>query len=133
VTGSELPDGSLLDLNMCWQFGACHRIWEAAWLFSYDGRSRRMMVSGEIWRELRLSGHWIQDALIQRWGELTSEISRQAISPSEVIDRLLRIPVCRRNIDDARPLYLDLPSKKCVWSRDPIGRTFDIDHVLPFS
>jgi len=52
-----------------------------------------MIVSGEIWRELCLSGHWIQDALILRWGELTSEISHQAISPSAVIDRLLRVPV----------------------------------------
>jgi hypothetical protein len=101
--------------------------------FAYDGRSRRMMVSGEIWRELCLSGHWIQDALILRWAELSSEISRKAISPSEVIDRLLRIPVCERNVEDARRVYQGLGSKECVWSGDPMSRTFDVDHVLPFS
>jgi len=106
---------------------------ETGRLFSYDGRSRRMIVSGEIWRELCLSGHWIQDALILRWGELTSEISRQAISPSEVIDRLLRVPVCARNVEDARRLYQGLVSKECVWSGSPLGRSFDVDHVLPFS
>ncbi len=102
-------------------------------LFSYDGRSRRMIVSGEIWRELCLSGHWIQDALILRWGELTSEISRQIISPSEVIDRLLRVPVWQRNVEDARQVYAALPSKECVWTGGALGLTFDVDHVLPFS
>jgi len=33
-------------------------------LFGYDGRRRVMIVIVEIWRELCLSGHWIQDALI---------------------------------------------------------------------
>jgi len=36
-------------------------------LFSYDNRRRRTIVSGDVWRELCLSGHWIQDALILRW------------------------------------------------------------------
>lgn len=102
-------------------------------LFSYNGRNRRMIVSGEIWRELCLSGHWIQDALILRWGELTSEIARQAISPSEVIDRLLRAPVWQRNVEDARRVYAALPSKECVWSGAALGQAFDVDHVLPFS
>ena len=106
---------------------------ETGRLFSYDGRRRQMIVSGDIWRELCLSSHWIQDALILRWGELTSDISRKAISPSEVIDRLLRIPVCERNVVDAKRVYLEMPSKECVWSGHAIHRTFDVDHVLPFS
>jgi len=92
-----------------------------------------MIVSGEVWRELCLSGHWIQDALILRWGELTSEISRQAISPSQVIDRLLRVPVWQRNVEDARRVYSALPSRECVWTGGALGLTFDVDHVLPFS
>ena len=56
-------------------------------LFSYDASRRQVVVGTEIWRELCLAGHWIQDALILRWGELTSEISRRSISPSEVVDR----------------------------------------------
>jgi hypothetical protein len=102
-------------------------------LFAYDGHRRRMIVSGDIWRELCLSGHWIQDALILRWGELTAEISRKTVGPSEVIERLLRTPVYERNVDDARRVYQDLASKECVWSGKPLGRVFDVDHVLPFS
>jgi hypothetical protein len=102
-------------------------------LFSYENGRRRMIVSGDIWRELCLSGHWIQDALILRWGELTAEISRKTVSPSEAIDRLLRTPIYERNVDDARRAYRDLDSKECVWTGRTLGRTFDVDHVLPFS
>lgn len=106
---------------------------QAGQLFAYDGRSRRMILSGDIWRELCLSGHWIQDALVLRWGELTAEISRKTISPSEVIDQLLRTPVCGRNVEDARRVYRELVSKECVWTGRSLGRVFDVDHVLPFS
>jgi hypothetical protein len=102
-------------------------------LFSYENARRRMIVSGDIWRELCLSGHWIQDALILRWGELTSQISRKIVSPSVVIDRLLRTPAYERNVDDARRAYRDLDSKECVWTGKTLGRNFDVDHVLPFS
>jgi hypothetical protein len=102
-------------------------------LFSYENDRRRMIISGDVWRELCLSGHWIQDALILRWGELTAEISRKTVSPSEVIDRLLRTPVYERNVDDARRAYRDLDSKECVWTGRTLGRNFDVDHVLPFS
>ncbi len=106
---------------------------DAGPLFSYDGSRRQIVVGTEIWRELSLSGHWIQDALILRWAELTSEISRKTISPSEVIERLLRIPVRERNVLDARKVYCDLPSGECVWSGGPLGSRFDVDHVLPYS
>ena len=106
---------------------------DAGPLFSYDGSRRQIVVGTEIWRELSLSGHWIRDALILRWAELTSEISRKTISPSEVIERLLRIPVRERNVLDARKVYCDLPSRECVWSGGPLGSRFDVDHVLPYS
>lgn len=102
-------------------------------LFSYNKDSRRIIISGDIWRELCLSGHWIQDALILRWGELTVEISRKSVSPSQIIDRLLRTPVYERNVEDARRTYRDLNPKECVWTGKTLGRDFDVDHVLPFS
>ncbi len=106
---------------------------QAGKIFEYDGVRNQMIVGGDIWRELCLSGHWIQDALILRWSELTSEISKKMISPSQVVERLLRIPTFRRSVDDAKQVYLDLPSKECVWSGASIDRKFDVDHVLPFS
>src|SRR5208283_5502121 len=87
---------------------------QAGKILEYDSTCRQMIVSGDIWRELCLSGHWIQDALILRWSELTSEISKKMISPSKGVDRLLRIPTFKRSVEDAKRVYLDLPSKECV-------------------
>jgi SAM-dependent methyltransferase len=102
-------------------------------LFNYDNVRRQLIVSGNIWRELCLSGHWIQDALILRWSELTSEISKKTIGPSEVVGRLLKIPTFKRSVADAKNVYLEMPSKECVWSGISINKSFDVDHVLPFS
>ncbi len=102
-------------------------------IFTYDRRTRRLLMGADVWRELCLSGHWIQDALLLRWSELTSEISGQALSPSQIIDRLLRVPAFDRSVTEARNIYRDLPSKECVWTGVPLSRSFEVDHVLPFS
>ncbi len=102
-------------------------------LFSYENARRQLIVSGDIWRELCLSGHWIRDALILRWSELTSEISKKTIGPSEVVGRLLKIPTFKRSVAEAKNVYLKMPSKECVWSGISINKSFDVDHVLPFS
>lgn len=106
---------------------------EAGKLFDYDRSSRQIIVSAGIWRELCLSGHWIRDALILRWSELTSEISKNLLSPSQIVDRLLRIPTFKRSVEEARRVYHELTDKGCVWSGVTLSGKFDVDHVLPFS
>lgn len=102
-------------------------------LFEYDRRTRQVLLGADIWRELCLSGHWIQDALLLRWSELTAEISQKVLRPSQVIDLLLRPLKIGRNVDEARNIYQSLPSKECVWTGASLPRTFEVDHVLPFS
>ncbi len=102
-------------------------------LFRFDSAHGHVIVSPEIWRELSLSGHWIQDALILRWAELTAEISSQSIAPSEVIDCLLRVPTFDRNVQDAKRVFLNMQTKECAWSGVSLGNRFEVDHVLPFS
>ncbi len=41
-------------------------------IFSYNTADKRVVIPADIWRELCLMWHWIADALILRWGELTS-------------------------------------------------------------
>lgn len=45
----------------------------------------------------------------------------------------LRVPVFERDVLDARKVYEGMHSKECVWSAASLGRSFDVDHVLPFS
>ncbi len=102
-------------------------------IFSYDSEKEMILVDADIWRELSLMGHWINDALILRWAELTSDISSKSIRPSEIIDLLLTIPFPERDTENAKNVYLKTEEKVCVWSGMPLGNKFEIDHVIPFS
>ncbi len=106
---------------------------ETGRLFDYDGRRRHVIIHGAIWREFCLAGHWIKDALILRWAELTSQITKGEVKPSEVIDLLLTVPIEERDVAAARKVYDALDSRVCVWSDAPLLSKYEVDHVLPFS
>lgn len=106
---------------------------ETGRLFSYNTGSQEIEMPSEIWRELSLLGHWIQDAVVLRWAELTSEISRGRIKPSEVIDLLLVAPLTQRDVAEARAVYRLLPARECAWTGQPILAKFEVDHIIPFS
>jgi SAM-dependent methyltransferase len=103
-------------------------------LFSYHAPSKEIRFSTEVWRELSLVGHWIHDATLLRWAELTSAITKGVVKPSAVIDLLLTVPLPERDVDAARATYQQQPLLRCVWTGDPVrsGR-FDVDHIIPFS
>lgn len=106
---------------------------ETGRIFAYDARGRQITMSASIWRELSLLGHWIQDAVVLRWAELTSEISRGALRPSQVIDLLLTTPIAERDVRDAKEVYRSLPRKECIWTGAPLHTRFGVDHIIPFS
>jgi SAM-dependent methyltransferase/SOS-response transcriptional repressor LexA len=95
----------------------------------------RIHMRGEIWRELVLVGHWISEAIILRWAELTHEISQRRVSVADVVARLLVVPGTGRDQRRVRSLYRGLPDLRCVWTEATIGprQKFEVDHVIPFS
>ena len=106
---------------------------ETGTVFGYDPQDRLIMLSAELWREFVLMAPWIGDALILRWAELTSKISKNNIKPSEMVDLLLTVPIPERDVADARRIYLQLDTKECAWSGKSLKKTFDVDHMIPFS
>jgi SAM-dependent methyltransferase len=101
-------------------------------LFEYEPQQQLIIFNADIWKEISLMSHWILDALILRWAELTARLSKDVISPSEVINLLLVNPLPEREVSLARSIYRNLRSVECVWSGKIIEK-FDIDHVIPFS
>lgn len=95
----------------------------------------RIHMRGEIWRELALVGHWISEAIILRWGELTHEISRKRVTVADAVGKLLIVPEAGRDQQRVREIYRNLPGLRCVWTEDTIGprREFEVDHIIPFS
>jgi SAM-dependent methyltransferase/SOS-response transcriptional repressor LexA len=103
-------------------------------VFQYDPADNSVCMESNLWRELCLTGSWIQDATILRWAELTEQLSKGAVRASAVIDCLLSIPDPARNVNDAKGYYSKLGERVCVWSGQPLSDgKFDIDHAMPFS
>jgi SAM-dependent methyltransferase len=102
-------------------------------VFEYSTESNRVLFSPDLWREFVLMGHWIRDALILRWAELTSKIAKNSKRPSEIIDLLLLQPLPERETNDARNIYLAIEDKECVWSGKRLKADFDVDHAIPFA
>lgn len=103
-------------------------------VFQYDSQDRSVCMGSELWRELCLTGSWIQDATLLRWAELTEQLSNGAVRASTVIDCLLKMPDPERNVTDARGYFSKIENRVCVWSGASLGQNrFDIDHAMPFS
>ncbi|MDB4517018.1 methyltransferase domain-containing protein, partial [Crocinitomicaceae bacterium] len=105
---------------------------ESGQIFGYE-KGGTIVVSASLWSEICLMGHWIQDALILRWAELTSRLSKGSVRPEAVVSQLLVIPDPDRETQAARQVFEDLKLRECVWSGRDLRRGFVVDHVLPFS
>jgi len=102
-------------------------------VFSYNKADRTVEIPADIWRELSLMWHWIGDALILRWGELTSRMSVGNIPVSKVIDLLLDKTDPVRDTNLSRALFAGDTELECVWSGVPLNKGFDIDHIIPYT
>ncbi len=105
--------------------------------FSFDDSAKRILVQADIWRELSLMGHWIRDAVILRWAEMTSRLSKGNIPPGFVIDKLLQSAEPFRTDPTVRAFYEErqkrLRGLECVWTARPLHEAFDVDHAIPFT
>lgn len=103
-------------------------------VFQYDRFDKSVCMDAGLWRELCLTGSWIQDATVLRWAELTEQLTKGAVKASRAIDCLLSVPDPARNVSDARRFFQSLPERVCVWSEKSLGtERFDVDHAMPFS
>jgi len=116
---------------------------------SFDPEGRRIRVQADVWRELSLMGHWIRDAVILRWAEMTARLSKGAVAPGAVIDKLLQSAEPWRAGPAVRGLYEGVQKRSegdrgdgggtgprgplvCVWTARQLRSDFDVDHAIPF-
>ncbi|WP_338820609.1 HNH endonuclease domain-containing protein [Acidovorax temperans] len=103
-------------------------------VFFYDATVRQVQMSSDLWREFSLLGHWIRDAVIVRWAELTGRFAyRQGVSSAEVLPLLLAQPEAERTTSHARQAFEAIGWNECAWSGKQLNTGFAVDHVIPFS
>ncbi len=101
-------------------------------MFGYE--SGNVLVPAQIWRELSLMGHWIQDALVLRWADLVTRLSSGEVPADVVIARLITPASPARENAEMRDFYLQQPSLECVWTGCALdASTLAVDHLIPYS
>lgn len=102
----------------------------------------RVHFRAAIWRELCLVGHWIGEAILLRWAELSHGFSQhggESVSIASILEKLLIRPESQRDVGMMQKFYATLPDLACVWTnksltpKDATGKGFVVDHVIPFS
>jgi SAM-dependent methyltransferase len=101
--------------------------------FSFDSRTRRVLFDERVWQELVLMGHWVRDALVLRWAEMTSRLSGGDLAPGRILDLLIKSSDPLRMDPQVRELYRATPSIECVWTAKPLHAAFEVDHAIPFA
>ncbi|MDT8391681.1 MAG: putative molybdenum carrier protein [Lentisphaeria bacterium] len=101
-------------------------------IFQYDRSDQTVVMDTGLWREFSLTGSWIADACILRWSELTSQISKGELQPSQIVDLLLKAPLPERDTSAVRAALGGNASLRCVWT-DLELKKFDIDHAIPYA
>jgi SAM-dependent methyltransferase len=107
---------------------------ESGNVFAYDEHRSEVMMAADLWREMSLLGHWIVDAVILRWAELTERLSkRQGIHAGDVLPLLLARPEPVRATLVARDVFLEHRWARCAWSDRRLSSNLVVDHIIPFS
>jgi hypothetical protein len=90
-------------------------------------------VPEPVWLDISRFGHWIEDSVVLRWAQLTAEMNRGSTA-AEYPPLLLATPTDERDTTEVQALIRSARGPlECVWSGRPLGRTFQIDHVIPYS
>jgi SAM-dependent methyltransferase len=99
--------------------------------FDYDKSSRMILVDANLWRELSLIGHWIRDAGLLRWAEMTSRLAGDEVRVGRVLDLLLKTNDPLRVDRYVREIYSAQKGLECVWTGKSLKTGFDVDHAIP--
>jgi hypothetical protein len=76
-----------------------------------------------------------QDSILFKWAEFSANHG-SGVPMETVLHNVLRSPVTERDVAESKRLYRallkDTGAVECVWTGQAI-RTYDVDHVIPFS
>ena len=99
-------------------------------VFSYDTKTKQIVMPKSLWLELSHLGYWVGQAVILQWAEKTAKLAGN-ISIAHTIGLLLEQPD-ERSTADARCFFNALTVKECVWTGTSLHQKFDVDHLIPF-
>lgn len=87
---------------------------ESGAIFRYCASSKYVLVPANIWRELLLMGHWISEAVILRWANLSAKFgTSKGVGIEKVLPLLVVSPEPARATDAARKAFVKANLNRC--------------------
>jgi SAM-dependent methyltransferase len=96
------------------------------------GESYITMPNG-FWEELGELSNWIEPAIRLQWAEETRRFAKESFQTGEILHLLSTDYEQLRSVTAARNIFGRIPMLHCTWTGDRLGRSFDIDHIIPYS
>jgi hypothetical protein len=107
---------------------------ETGKVFDYDKVTKQIIIPKDLWIELTLLGHWISQAVLLRWAELTAHFGTDmGITVSYAIQMLLAEDDPLRSTTEARKMLALSGINECVWTGAKLKDAFEVDHVIPYA
>jgi hypothetical protein len=130
----EYSGGSLKAVERVFHFEGNKRMKQCQLSTDLINGLGRVIFPASLWREMCLVGHWIGEAIILRWAELSYEFAKHEVSIPEILALLIIQPKNERNVFLAKNVYKKVIDLTCVWSGISLSQNrFDVDHAIPFS
>lgn len=101
--------------------------------FEFDSAKRHVVLDQALWRDLALMAHWIRDAVLLRWAQMTHDLSHGTIGVGEMLEKLVAGVEDRRQDELVRAFYAAHRPLECVWSGKTLAEQFDVDHAVPYA
>lgn len=108
---------------------------------SCDVLKGHLAVPEEIWRDMVLYGHWIEQGLLLEWAKLSFKLNKQSESLGYFLDQLMYDFDAYRSssvLTAVKEAIFEndggLKIENCIWSGKKINqKNLAIDHFIPFS
>lgn len=99
-------------------------------VFSYDAKTRQILIPNDLWIELSHLGYWVSQAVILQWAEKTTKLG-EGVDVATVVNLLLE-KEDERSTTEARKLFSGMEHLECVWTGSTLRESYEVDHVIPF-
>ena len=103
------------------------------WLELIAREPCHVVLSARSYEEIAELRYWLRDAIIIRWVRQCERFSGKGASVPVHAFELFPLERDNGRVAQLKQLYLDLGEQRCLYSGNALGRTFDLDHLLPWS
>ena len=103
------------------------------WLINQAGM---FSIPIEFYESFALIGNLINgdNSLLMHWANFSRSLDKQNnYQLGAVLSELIRYPISKHDVKDARHIYENLATKHCVWSDQLIRGKYEVDHMFPFA